>query len=571
MDDKKLQEKHFAILKTKYHVNPIKSVSSPRLLYMILRKADLEIQIADLEFKWLAKNYLYETIGAIRLQQYGADDLKRLEAECLQLKLKYRIPENSELPISSPVYSILCKLDTEQTLTDSEIELLNTQGFQVTASLARSIQDFAELKKKYKATQYPDEFPESPLYPILKKIDKRELLSDSEADWLLEAELETPLEVFWQQEEERKAEIEFPELKSKYKVSSHPDTSISSPLYSILKKLDRDEELNRDECKWLEKQKLSNLVELEQERKERRLFAQLKEKYNATQYQDTEPSSRLYIILRNLELSQLKFSSLSREMQAMLNNPEMQISEKDIDWLRKVGLSEAEKITQQLHFKLLKSKYKIMGSRLPMEPFYEIMLKIEREERLDPKQVVQLIEEGQLSRSGKIAIAHYRLEAIFYEKEYKRTGNRWNLPSASSNWRKAGKPGNALKATDSVNLTKVRESDLKSALLVTRGAAFRDLGRLDEAEECANQARESQPDSHQPYTLMGAICYDRGEYSQGDKWFEMALKRGANDMDDEIERIVRMTKDKGKRKEVAEYLLDKDPKRYAWAKSYIAR
>jgi hypothetical protein len=130
MDDKELQEKHFALLKAKYHVSRIKNVSSPSLLYLILRKTDLGINIAESEFNWLAENHLFETIDAIRLQQYGADDLNRLEAESLQLKLKYRIPENSELPISSPVYSVLWKLDTEPTLADSEIELLNAQGFQ---------------------------------------------------------------------------------------------------------------------------------------------------------------------------------------------------------------------------------------------------------------------------------------------------------------------------------------------------------------------------------------------------------------------------------------------------------
>jgi TPR repeat protein len=197
------------------------------------------------------------------------------------------------------------------------------------------------------------------------------------------------------------------------------------------------------------------------------------------------------------------------------------------------------------------------------------MLKIERGERLDPKQVIQLMEEGRLSRHGKIATAYYRLEAIFYEQDYQRTGNKWNLPSASSNWRKADEPKNALKVTDNINWQKVQESDLKSALWVTRGAAFRDLEQLDDAEYCATQAMECQLESHQPYTLMGAIHYDRREYLEGDKWFGMAVERGADDPDDEIKKIVRMTKDKDKRKEVAEYLLSKDPLHYAWARSYL--
>ena len=82
---------------------------------------------------------------------------------------------------------------------------------------------------------------------------------------------------------------------------------------------------------------------------------------------------------------------------------------------------------------------------------------------------------------------------------------------------------------------------------------------------------ECQPDSYRPYTLLGAICYDKGKYPEGDKWFEMAVKRGAtvNDVDDEIKRIVRTTKNEDKRREVSEYLLKKDPIRYSWASSYL--
>ncbi|MBO1348228.1 MAG: hypothetical protein EBE86_012940 [Hormoscilla sp. GUM202] len=126
-----------------------------------------------------------------------------------------------------------------------------------------------------------------------------------------------------------------------------------------------------------------------------------------------------------------------------------------------------------------------------------------------------------------------------------------------------------MQVTEKVNWHKIKESDLKSALLVTRGAAFRDLNLLDEAENCAMQAMECQPDSHQPYTLMGAISFDRREYDEGESWFEMAAERGADDIDDEIERIVRMTKDRDKRREAAEYLLNKDPNHYEWAKSYL--
>jgi tetratricopeptide (TPR) repeat protein len=298
------------------------------------------------------------------------------------------------------------------------------------------------------------------------------------------------------------------------------------------------------------------------------IFSKLKELYKATTHSDIEVFGELFKVLVKIAFCDSSTSSLSVEIALLPEQFKCDLSEQDIKWLTNEGLTESANIAQQLHFKSLKSKYQIIG-QLPVDPFYEIMLKIEREERLDPKQVVQLIEEDRLSRHGKIAIAHYRLEAIFYEKEYQRTGNRWNLPSASSNWRKADEPEQALKVTENINWSKVKEPDLKSALWVTRGAAFRDLMKLDEAENCASQAIEHQPNNHQPYTLMGAICYDHSQYIDGDKWFSMAIERGATNTDDEIKRIVRMTKDKEKRREVIEYLLKKDKKLYAWANSYL--
>lgn len=562
MDNSDLQKRHFTALKQKYQVGQYNSGVSDSFLYLILRKADQGIQVTNLEFQWLTENRLVGTVEIISLQQYHAEDKKRLEAEFMQLRTKYHIPKQLELPISSPVYSILGKLDAGYSLTDLEFELLNNQGLVDTTTLIQDILNFSQLKVNYKATNNLNPFPEEPLYSILKKLNVKEQLSDSDADWLLDNDFEETVEIHWQQEDERKAELEFSELKSKYQIDSHPNTSISSPLYSILRKLNSELELEPSECEWLKQQNLSELIAIDRERKDRRFFAELKNKYKATQYQSSDTSSRLFLILRILEISESKTSNPFGEAKVLID------SEKDIQWLSEQGLVETVDIAKQLHFKALKTKYQIVG-QLAIDPFYEIMLKLEREERLDPKQVIQLIEEGRLARHGKIARAYYRLEAIFCEKEHQRTGNKWNLPSASSNWRKADEPEKALKVTENVNWNKVQESDLKSALWVTRGAAFRDLNQLDEAENCGTQARECHPDSHQPYTLMGAICYDRGEYADGDNWFELAAERGADDTDDEIERIVRMTKDKDKRREVAEYLLSKDSNRYKWANSYI--
>ncbi|MBF2005029.1 hypothetical protein ACF3DV_14675 [Chlorogloeopsis fritschii PCC 9212] len=88
-----------------------------------------------------------------------------------------------------------------------------------------------------------------------------------------------------------------------------------------------------------------------------------------------------------------------------------------------------------------------------------------------------------------------------------------------------------------------------------------------------HQLTGSYQPSYQPYTLMGAIYYDKGEYPKGDNWFAEAIKRGARseDIDDEIKRVVRSTKDENKRQDAARYLISKDSQRYAWAKSYLKK
>ncbi len=452
-----------------------------------------------------------------------------------------------------------------------EIQILNLNAHNLleTVALVQDISNFLQLKTKFKATHNLSLFPEEPLYLILRKLDAKEELSNSESEWLLNSGFEETLEIYWQQENIRKSELEFLKLKSKYHVSFYPDTSISSRLYSILKKVECGGNLDIKDSEWLKNKKLDVLIKLDEEQKISRLFIQLKRHYQAVKHPEIKPFSQLFKVLVKISYSDTELFNLIGIIQTLPENLKSELDEEDINWLTAEGLSETAEIARRIHFQCLKRKYQIIDTNLPIYPFYGIMLKLEREERLDAKQVVQLIEENRLSRHGKIAIAYYRLEAIFYEKEYQRSGNRWNLPSASSNWRKANEPEKALKITENVNWNKVQEAELKSALLVTRGAAFRDLTRLGEAETFAKQAMGTQPDSHQPYTLMGAICYDQGKYAEGDTWFEMAAERGADNTDDEIERIVRMTKDKNQRKEVVEYLLNKDSKRYGWAKLYL--
>ncbi|WP_244142170.1 tetratricopeptide repeat protein [aff. Roholtiella sp. LEGE 12411] len=244
----------------------------------------------------------------------------------------------------------------------------------------------------------------------------------------------------------------------------------------------------------------------------------------------------------------------------------------------------------------MKLKYDVLGyqDKSHTSLLYTILQKLELKERLEATDVAWLQEnktevpqaqysyyrwqeEPKYQRnklfSGKILIAYHTIEATFYEQEFQRTDNKWNLANASSHWRKADKPEQALQLTNNLEFDQIKENKLKSALLTSRGGAFRDIEKLDKAENCARQAIEYQPKSHHPYTLMGAICFERHQYSDGEYWFQEAIKRGANprDMDSEIKRVVKNAKGENKRREVIEYLLKKDSQRYAWAKYYFKK
>ena len=595
--DKEYQNrlKHFTRLKSKYQATKYNDSSPSSLLYLILRKVDLGIELTELEFSWLREQELFETVEIVcQQQQYNLEELRKLENEFSHLKSQYQVPKFSGAfkNISIILYPILWKFHSGNPLTNSDIEWLKNNGLGATVALVHKVElerHFFVLKEKYQATRYQSSSINNPLYKILNKLESKQRISALELDWLIKRELFETAEIFQQQE--LKKEAQFAELKEKYQAIKHSDSSLFSPLYLILQNIDAKNNLSESEINWLQQQGLSETIAIAQELEQTREFAALKAKYKATEYQDSTPKSHLYKVLKRLELSNqlgeqdinfLKKRKLTEiieianekyasTLKSKIDSGEL-LNESEIEWLKNNKREDIIVLAQQKHFAILKRKYGLIDPSLPLEPFYAIMVKLEKKERLDPKLVFQLMEEELLSRGGKISLAYYRLEAEFYEQEFHRTGHKWHIPTASSYWRKADEPEQALKLT-SLDLSEIRESNLKSAILVTKGAAFRDIDNLADAENCAKKSMDYHPDSHQPYTLMGAICYDKCDYIQGDYWFEEAIQRGAEieDIDAEKKQVIRSTKDENKRHEAAEYLLKKDSQRYSWAKSYLKK
>lgn len=301
MSNIELQQKHFNVLKVKYQQgDQYKKSASDKFLYMILRKVDLGIHVTDIEFQWLKKNELFKTIEIINLYQYQIEEKQRIESEFLELRNKYNIPKDLEISTSSPVYSILYKLNSDLTVTDLELKLLSQYGCTETVNLIQHINDFFNLKQKYKVSNNTSQIPTEPLYSILKKLQSREDLTESEAKWLLKSELKEAQNIYQQRENERKSIVEFAQLKSKYKVESYPDKAITSRLYLILKNIDSGQTLNPEDRKWLQNKKMHTLVQLDEEQRNKNIFSKLREKYKATLHPDVEIFGELFRILVKL-------------------------------------------------------------------------------------------------------------------------------------------------------------------------------------------------------------------------------------------------------------------------------
>ncbi len=199
-----------------------------------------------------------------------------------------------------------------------------------------------------------------------------------------------------------------------------------------------------------------------------------------------------------------------------------------------------------------------------------ILQKLDQRTRLTAKDYAWLHEKNLLSFN--IWKTYHEIEATWYEMQFRqqKKKNYWNVVNASSHWRGADEPEKALELTARLPLEEIKENKLKSALLTTRGGAFRDINNLKKAEKCAEQAMEFNPDTYQPYTLRGAICYDLKNFVDGDYWFDEAIKRGATpkDVDAELLRIMKRIANKEEPEALINHLLAKDPDRYAWVKRF---
>lgn len=164
----------------------------------------------------------------------------------------------------------------------------------------------------------------------------------------------------------------------------------------------------------------------------------------------------------------------------------------------------------------------------------------------------------------------FQLVARIHFIQYRKNKDIWSLAKACKFLRKSKLPEMAIKISENaLNVNYYDDKRALSALLTSRGGAFRDIGNLDLAKESAKTSIRFFSKSPHPYNLMGAICYQQGSPNDGDNYFSEAIRLGSipREQDKEIRKSFEKATPEAK-KIVAKYLIAKDESRYAWAKEH---
>lgn len=182
-----------------------------------------------------------------------------------------------------------------------------------------------------------------------------------------------------------------------------------------------------------------------------------------------------------------------------------------------------------------------------------------------PESLLSRIEAVAPTRRPASTIAFRKL-AEYYAGDYRSTGNPWSAIKASKFFRKAGAPREALDITKGVMAS---SKVIQAALLTTSGAALKDLGDTDAAEEQALRARGLNPEGYWAPNLLAAVCFQTGRLEDGHDYTEEALKKGADpDMQTETMKSVMDSLPPMEKQRMIEFLTAHAPGSYAWLAQY---
>lgn len=194
-----------------------------------------------------------------------------------------------------------------------------------------------------------------------------------------------------------------------------------------------------------------------------------------------------------------------------------------------------------------------------------LLRRVSSGDRLTAVDVVWLQTEAEDCWTEELQRAWHTIEAEALTREWERSHDPWNAINASSHWRKAAKPSSALELTEEALAKVGTDAKAHSALLTTRGGAFRDLRDLDEAKAMGQAAHGLTPEDFRPCTLLGAVHIELGDLMAGREWYLKAEKLGADrhSIDQDLRALLSRTS-KPERQRIIEFLIVQDPERFGW-------
>lgn len=237
----------------------------------------------------------------------------------------------------------------------------------------------------------------------------------------------------------------------------------------------------------------------------------------------------------------------------------------------------AERRREQQKINSLLKEYDIHPSDVKFsdgQKLRDILEKINRRIRLSHDELAWLMVSRGALYSGyytqKLREKYHRVEAEYYLVEYQKNQNPWDIINSSSHFRKCNCANRANSFLAEINSSKFKAKKIVSAFNTTYGGVKRDLGAYNEAIELGNKAHALTPNDFRPCTLLGAVNIEMGNYDEGQSWYKKAIERGASEksVDDDLRSIFKRS-EKSKCKDLALFLLKREPERYDWVKKYL--
>lgn len=345
------------------------------------------------------------------------------------------------------------------------------------------------------------------------------------------------------------------EVANKYRVDDIAGALIpGSRLSNILNELELDRHISENGQEFL---RSKGLLALRRYARKEIIFAEYLKEAEQSQ-------SERQLVARNKALKDE--AEQKRKEEAMF--AEMKLAQERIAAEKRALKKDPKNIAKAKQFKL-RQKYNLdhFIEKTDFPRLMDILRRVDNRQRLTEDDVLWLTTGGEAYYTSELREGYHKNEAEFHAGEFRKGKDPWSAVNASSHYRKCSEAETADSLLRTMDLSRLKDQKLKSAVCTTHGGVKRDLHEWDNALALGAQAHELTPRNFRPCTLLGAVNMEIGNHDLGQSWYEKAVARGYSEraMDEDI-RTIFFRAEKSKQEALRDHLLKIDPHRYSWAK-----